>query len=1052
MDNVIKSITVDLYSPTSYEVIKAQQGDNNSRIIEFILYNQGEPYTIAKNISIRMEGHRGDGSSFIKENCTVSNNIISAIIDSDILYEHGIVEAKLVMYDISNNAILSTIPFKIHVQKNPCDKNKVEQDKTSLIDDILLIVDKAKKAFEEHINNFLNPHNVTKAQVGLGLADNTPDIEKNVNSAKKLTTARKINNTLFDGTAEITTDKWGKSRTVTLSGDVSGSKEVDGSSNFDISVTVKDNSHEHTVSNISDLTATASELNVLDGITSTTTELNKLHGTTATVDDFNKLHDVTASASELNIMDGVTATTTELNYVDGVTSNIQTQLNSKQSNITGGATTITSSNLTASRALISNSSGKVAVSDVTSTELGYLDGVTSNIQTQLDTKAPLASPTLTGAPKAPTATAGTNSTQIATTAFVQTAVSNLVNSAPETLDTLGEIADALKDNADIVDVLNESIATKANASDLASHTSNTTVHITATERSNWNDANSKKHTHQNKTILDNTTASYTTTEQTKLSGIATGAEVNQNAFSNVVVGTTTISADSKTDSLTLTGSNVTLTPDTTNDKVTIGITKANVTSALGYTPPTTNTTYGVATSSTLGLVKSGTDITVDGSGNVSVNDDSHNHVISNVDGLQTALDGKASSSHTHSSYVNQNAFSNVTVGSTTIAADTTTDTLTLVAGSNVTITPDATNDKITISSTDTKYTHPTTSGNKHIPSGGSSGQILRWSADGTAVWGADNNTTYGVVSTTADGLAPKRDGSTTKYLRADGTWAVPPDTNTTYSKLSQFTNDSGYITGITKSMVTTALGYTPPTTNTTYSQATSSALGLVKIGYSASGKNYAVQLDSNGKMYVNVPWTDTDTNTTYSNATTSAAGLMSASDKSKLDAITASADSVSYSQNWSGGEKIGTITINGTGIDIYSPGITSSLSSTSGITALSASAGKSLQDQINNITSVLDPSADIPVKMRTYTLTSGNYMVLSSFANGWMVRGLILTIIGSVANLYGFTRGGSTYYVYNIAINQNSNMMYAYVDNINLALKNANTNNTGTAIILYQEN
>ena len=60
-----------------------------------------------------------------------------------------------------------------------------------------------------------------------------------------------------------------------------------------------------------------------------------------------------------------------------------------------------------------------------------------------------------------------------------------------------------------------------------------------------------------------------------------------------------------------------------------------------------NTTYGVATSSTPGLVKSGTDITVDSSGNVSVNDDSHNHVISNVDGLQSALDGKATSSHTH---------------------------------------------------------------------------------------------------------------------------------------------------------------------------------------------------------------------------------------------------------------------------------------------------------------------------------------------------------------------------------------------------------------------
>lgn len=54
--------------------------------------------------------------------------------------------------------------------------------------------------------------------------------------------------------------------------------------------------------------------------------------------------------------------------------------------------------------------------------------------------------------------------------------------------------------------------------------------------------------------------------------------------------------------------------------------------------------------------------------------------------------------------------------------------------------------------TDTIYTHPTSSGNKHIPNGGSAGQILRWSADGTAVWGADNNTTYNVATTSTDGL------------------------------------------------------------------------------------------------------------------------------------------------------------------------------------------------------------------------------------------------------------------------------------------------------------
>lgn len=50
------------------------------------------------------------------------------------------------------------------------------------------------------------------------------------------------------------------------------------------------------------------------------------------------------------------------------------------------------------------------------------------------------------------------------------------------------------------------------------------------------------------------------------------------------------------------------------------------------------------------------------------------------------------------------------------------------------------------------YVHPTTSGNKHIPSGGSSGQILRWSADGTATWGAENDRTYGIATSSTAGL------------------------------------------------------------------------------------------------------------------------------------------------------------------------------------------------------------------------------------------------------------------------------------------------------------
>ena len=86
-----------------------------------------------------------------------------------------------------------------------------------------------------------------------------------------------------------------------------------------------------------------------------------------------------------------------------------------------------------------------------------------------------------------------------------------------------------------------------------------------------------------------------------------------------------------------------------------------------------------------------------------------------------------------------------------------------------------------------KYVHPTTSGNKHIPSGGSSGQILRWSSDGTAVWGNDVNTTYenftgaSASAVGASGLVPApAAGDQAKFLCGDGTWKTTPDTDTTY--------------------------------------------------------------------------------------------------------------------------------------------------------------------------------------------------------------------------------------------------------------------------------
>jgi hypothetical protein len=105
----------------------------------------------------------------------------------------------------------------------------------------------------------------------------------------------------------------------------------------------------------------------------------------------------------------------------------------------------------------------------TSSFSSILGETDDNVQTALENidlkAAPLASPTFTGIPIAPTASAVTNTTQIATTAFVQTAISNLIDTAPSTLDTLNELAAALGDDPNFSNTVISLIGTKLNSID-----------------------------------------------------------------------------------------------------------------------------------------------------------------------------------------------------------------------------------------------------------------------------------------------------------------------------------------------------------------------------------------------------------------------------------------------------------------------------------------------------------------------------------------------------------------------------------------------------------
>ena len=109
------------------------------------------------------------------------------------------------------------------------------------------------------------------------------------------------------------------------------------------------------------------------------------------------------------------------------------------------------------------------LSNLTPTGQGKLDAKAnvdlSNLsntgQGKLDAKADLASPALTGTPTAPTATAGTNTTQIATTAFVAAAIAAIVDSSPAALDTLKELATALGNDANFSTTMTNALAAKA---------------------------------------------------------------------------------------------------------------------------------------------------------------------------------------------------------------------------------------------------------------------------------------------------------------------------------------------------------------------------------------------------------------------------------------------------------------------------------------------------------------------------------------------------------------------------------------------------------------
>ena len=290
---------------------------------------------------------------------------------------------------------------------------------------------------DAHIARVDNPHNVTKAQVGLGNADNTADVNKNVLSATKLTTPRSI----------------------TISGDVSGSVSFDGSTDVNISTTVQPNSVAlgvDTTGNYVSSVVAGSGVTVTGvvgegwtpsiaitpvGTSGTYTKVQTndkgqvVSGDTLTANDIPNLD---ASKITSGIIDAARLPA----YVDdvleyanlsvfpavGEAGKIYVALDTNKAYRWSGSTYVYITS-----GAVDSVAGKTGVVTLVKADVGLANvdntsdvnkPISTATQTALNLKANAANAVLTGVPTAPTAAVGTNTTQLATTAYVKAEVAN----------------------------------------------------------------------------------------------------------------------------------------------------------------------------------------------------------------------------------------------------------------------------------------------------------------------------------------------------------------------------------------------------------------------------------------------------------------------------------------------------------------------------------------------------------------------------------------------------------------------------------------------------
>lgn len=600
--------------------------DSRSFIIHFL--DDGKPFLIdGTNRKVMFKMTKKDNKKVLDDCAINSDGTVNFELTEQICVFHGIYDVQFVLFDSNDMSVVHTMPFRLNIAKTVADNIEIESsDEFNALNNMILketerikIIEELEKKITKAETIRVNNEEVRKSNENIRVSNENNRINAenirvaNENIRIKNENVRKANEVIRQ---DQETNRQANTATAIKNAEAATKRANDATDDLQNKL----NSHHFVLTEDKDVAGGVPSLD-----SNTKIPISELYEAT------------TKSKGIIQLTDSVTSTSTTTAATPNSVKTVNDALTTEKSRATSAESTLTT-NLNTEITRATNSESTIT-SNLNSEILRA-----KNAESELNSKkAPLASPTLTGTPKAPTASAGTNTTQIATTAFTQTAVSShnispishsdirdlitglttrlnaLADSDDTTLDQLSEIVAYIKSNRSLIesvttnkvnvsDVINNLTSTSVDkplaanqgkvlkelidtlTSSFNAHKNDTTVHTNSTERANFTDAYNKRHTHGNKSVIDGITSTLVNNWNSAKTH-ADSAHAPSDAQANVIE--------------TVKVNGTALTPSSKAVNVTVPTKVSQLTNDSGYKTTDNNTTYS--------LSKSGSTITLTGS-------------------------------------------------------------------------------------------------------------------------------------------------------------------------------------------------------------------------------------------------------------------------------------------------------------------------------------------------------------------------------------------------------------------------------------------------------